>query len=245
MKVLDCCAGVGSFSLGFEAAGIETVAFCEWDKHCRKVLDKHWPDVPKYEDLKELTAEKLRNDGIKDIGIISAGIPCQGYSRAGKRKGRNDDRDLAQTFVELVADIKPTVVITENTEGFIDLGLVPYLDDMEEKGYFSETLSVPSCAIGLPSMERHIWIISTPDKERCKRIAEASVQIITDMQEQFQGSDTRIPDRWQFPAARLCGMGERITGRTHRLEQIGNAAPPKMLEILGTAILGTENVQRT
>ncbi len=240
VALLDCCAGVGSFSLGFEAAGIETVAFCEWDENCREKLDKHWPQVHKYCDLKELTAEKLKHDGIKDIGVISAGIPCQGYSRAGKRKGRDDDRDLAQTFVDLVADIKPAVAVTENTEGFIDAGLVPFLDDLEEKGYFSETLCVPSCAIGLPSLERHVWIISTPDQERCKRIAEKSIQIITDMQEQFQGSDTRIPERWRLPEARVCGVGERIAGRTHRLEQIGNAAPPKMLEIIGTAIMESD-----
>jgi DNA (cytosine-5)-methyltransferase 1 len=64
MKVLDLFSGIGGFSLGLERAGFETVAFCEIDSFCRKVLRKHWPDVPIYEDVCQLTAERLGADGI-------------------------------------------------------------------------------------------------------------------------------------------------------------------------------------
>ena len=236
MKVLDLFSGIGGFSLGLEWAGFETVAFCEYDEACKKVLDKHWPDVPKYTDVRELTAEQLNNDGIRDIGIITGGFPCQPYSRAGKRKASFDDRDMAPEFVRLVEDVKPAFAIGENVQGFVDVGLVPFLDDLEKVGYYTQALSIPSCAVGLPSVERHIWTISTPNEERCKRISERAIQIITDMQGKFQGSDSRIPDRWNLPKARVCGAGEGVAGRMDRLEQIGNSIPPQVVKVIGKAI---------
>jgi len=240
MRVLDLFSGIGGFSLGLERAGMETVAFCEFDEKCRQVLKKHWPDVPQYTDVRTLTAEQLESDGIRDIRIVTGGFPCQPYSVAGDRKASKDDRDMAPEFVRLVEDIKPAIAIGENVEGFINLGLDAFLDDLEARGYYSETLVIPSCAVGLPSMERHVWTISTPDEERCKRITEKSVQILTNMQGQFQGSDTRISDRWSLPEARVCGVGERAAGRMDRLEQIGNSIPPQVVEVIGRAIMETE-----
>ena len=87
MNVLDLFSGIGGFSLGLERAGFKTVAFCEIDPKCRLVLKKHWPDVPIYEDIKELTYERLQRDGIGTIDLLCGGFPCQPFSVAGKQRG--------------------------------------------------------------------------------------------------------------------------------------------------------------
>ena len=94
MNHLDLFSGIGGFSLGLERAGFKTVAFCEIEKYPQKVLRKHWPDVPIYEDVRELTYDRLQSDGITGIDIITGGFPCTDASTArsnndvnGKRKG--------------------------------------------------------------------------------------------------------------------------------------------------------------
>lgn len=88
LKVLDLFSGIGGFSLGLErAGGFETVAFCEIEEYPRRVLAKHWPDVPCYTDVRELSCERLEADGLGGIDIIVGGYPCQPFSTAGQRRG--------------------------------------------------------------------------------------------------------------------------------------------------------------
>jgi len=94
VKVLDLFSGIGGFSLGLERSGMETVAFCEIEKFPQQVLKKHWPEVPIYEDVRKITAEQLRKDGIGTIDVVCGGFPCQPFSQAGKQDGFADDRDL-------------------------------------------------------------------------------------------------------------------------------------------------------
>jgi len=95
LKHLDLFSGIGGFSLGLEATGgFETVAFCDIDQYPRQVLQKHWPHVKQYEDIKELNYERLKADGIDSIDIITGGYPCQPFSVAGRKKGEEDPRHL-------------------------------------------------------------------------------------------------------------------------------------------------------
>jgi DNA (cytosine-5)-methyltransferase 1 len=87
VRVLDLFSGIGGFSVGLERAGMRTVAFCEIDPFCRRVLAKHWPGVPCYEDVRALTAQSLSGDGIGPVDVIAGGFPCQDVSFAGKRAG--------------------------------------------------------------------------------------------------------------------------------------------------------------
>jgi hypothetical protein len=92
LRVLDLFSGIGGFSLGLErTGGFETVAFCEIDPFCRRVLAKHWPNVRQYEDVRTLTADALFRDGIT-VDVITGGFPCQDISIAGKGAGINGSR---------------------------------------------------------------------------------------------------------------------------------------------------------
>jgi len=133
MNVLDLFSGIGGFSLGLERAGHKTVAFCEYDDKCRQVLTKHWPDIPKYTDVRQLTGEQLERDGIESIELICGGFPCQPFSVAGNRAGTTDDRHLWPEYLRLIQEIKPRWVIAENVPGILSMELTDLLVRVENK----------------------------------------------------------------------------------------------------------------
>ena len=163
MKVLDLFSGIGGFALGLERAGMETVAFCEYDEKARLVLNKHWPDVPMYNDVRTLAGEQLEKDGITDIGLICGGYPCQPFSTAGKRQGEADDRHLWPEFFRLIKEIRPTWIIAENVAGHINMGLEDVLADLESEGYQCQTFLIPACAVDAQHRRDRVWIIAHSD----------------------------------------------------------------------------------
>src|SRR5678810_1233635 len=102
---------------------MRTVAFCEIDPFCRRVLAKHWPGVPCYEDVRVLTAQSLSRDGIAPVDVIAGGFPCQDISFAGKRAGLEDARSgLWGEYRRVIGEVRPGYVIVENLPGLLSLG---------------------------------------------------------------------------------------------------------------------------
>ena len=158
IRILDICSGIGGFSLGLESTGgFDTVAFCEFDDFCRKVLNKHWPDVPIYKDLKEIGNEPERI--IQDFDLICGGIPCQPFSVAGKKKGKEDDRHLWPYMYEIIKYKKPTWVIVENVGGFVNVALDDVCLDLEAQGYATQSFIIPACSVEAPHRRDRIWIL--------------------------------------------------------------------------------------
>src|SRR5690606_27634185 len=123
LRVLDLFSGIGGFSLGLErTGGFETVAFCEIEEFPRRVLAKHWPEVPCYHDVRELTADTLRRDGIA-VDVICGGFPCQDISEAGKLGGIEAERSgLWSEIVRLVRELRPQFLIVENVADLLIRG---------------------------------------------------------------------------------------------------------------------------
>lgn len=163
MRVLDLFSGIGGFSLGLGAAGMETVAFCEIQPFCQKVLAKHWPDVPIYSDITALTAERLADDGISDIGLVCGGFPCQPFSNAGKRKGAEDDRHLWPEMLRVIREVQPNIVIGENVAGIINMELDGVLSDLEALGYSCGAFVIPACAVDAGHRRDRAWIVAHSD----------------------------------------------------------------------------------
>ena len=133
--VLDLFSGIGGFSLGLTRAGMRTIAFCEIEEYPRSILRKHWPDVPIFEDVRNLHAEDLP----EAVDLICGGYPCQPFSLAGKRKGKDDDRHLWPEVVRIIRELdattgKPTWGIFENVNGHVSMGLDQVLSDLENVG---------------------------------------------------------------------------------------------------------------
>ena len=124
LNTLDLFAGIGGFSLGLErTGGFRSVAFCEIDKKAQKVLNKHWPDVPVFEDVSALTKEKLDEQGIS-VDVITGGFPCQDISLAGKGAGLEGERSgLWFQFHRLIKEIQPKYAIIENVSALRSRGL--------------------------------------------------------------------------------------------------------------------------
>ena len=161
LQHLDLFSGIGGFSLGLEATGgFETKAFCDIEKYPRQVLQKHWPHVKQYEDIKELNYERLKADGIDSIDIITGGYPCQPFSVAGRKKGEEDPRHLWPEYFRLVKELRPTWVIGENVSGHIKLGLDTVIEDLESEDYAVRPFSISASSIGANHQRERIWILA-------------------------------------------------------------------------------------
>lgn len=163
LRVLDLFSGIGGFSLGLErTGGFETVAFCEIEPFCQKILAKHWPGVPCYDDVRTLTAAS----GIGTVDVICGGYPCQPFSTAGKRAGDKDDRHLWPEVRRLLDEFRPAWFIGENVAGHISLGLDEVLSDLEALNYTARPFVIPACAVDAPHRRDRVWIVSHANESR-------------------------------------------------------------------------------
>ena len=197
LRHLDLFSGIGGFSLGLEATGgFETVAFCDIEEFPRKVLQKHWPGVKQYEDIKELNYEKLKADGLLPIDIITGGYPCQPFSIAGRKKGEKDPRHLWPEYFRLIKELRPTWVIGENVSGHIKLGLDTVLENLESEGYSVRTFSISASSIGANHQRERIWIVANSNSSRNKGEKSRSIREKDEKEERDRQVDstTRFPD---------------------------------------------------
>lgn len=159
MKVLDLFSGIGGFSLGLERAGMETIAFCESDKDCHKVLNKHWPKVPIFNDIKKLNGREF-----KEVSVLCGGFPCQDISVAGKKKGLKGERSgLWYQYLRLISEVRPKYAIIENVSNLRSKGLGQIIKDLWEIGYDCEWHILSASNIGAVHPRERTWIIAYPD----------------------------------------------------------------------------------
>ena len=159
LKVLDLFSGIGGFSLGLESTGyFETVAFCEKDEFCKKVLQKHWSQLKIYDDVRSLHDTKIQAD------VVTGGFPCQAFSQAGLQKGRTDDRWLWNEMFDVIKQVRPRWVIGENVQGIINIeeGMVlrQVQNDLEGEGFKVQCFIIPASGIGAWHNRNRVWILA-------------------------------------------------------------------------------------
>ena len=159
LKVLDLFSGIGGFSLGLESTGyFETVAFCEKDEFCKKVLQKHWSQLKIYDDVRSLHDTKIQAD------VVTGGFPCQSFSQAGLQKGREDDRWLWNEMFDVIKQVRPRWVIGENVQGIVNIenGMVlrQVQDDLEGEGFKVQCFIIPASGIGAWHNRNRVWILA-------------------------------------------------------------------------------------
>lgn len=156
VRHLDLFSGIGGFALACRmVGGIETVAFCEREPYCQRVLAKHWPDVPICNDIHDLKGTEYGT-----IELITGGYPCQPFSLAGKRKGAGDDRHLWPEMRRIVETARPSWVLCENVVGHVTLGLDEVLSDLDSIGYASWAAVIPACAVDAQHRRDRVWIVA-------------------------------------------------------------------------------------
>jgi DNA (cytosine-5)-methyltransferase 1 len=152
---LDLFSGIGGFALAAGWAGFETVGFCDNEPYAQAVLKKHWPNVPIHGDIKTLDGTAYRG-----ISILTGGFPCQPFSNAGKRRGKDDDRYLWPQMLRVIQEARPAWVVGENVAGIIGLALDQVCSDLEACGYEVEPTIIPACGVDAQHRRNRIWIIA-------------------------------------------------------------------------------------
>ena len=166
MTCLSLFSGIGGLDLAAEWAGFETVGQCEWADYPTKVLEKHWPDVPRWRDIRTLTAEDFHErTGLRTVDVISGGFPCQPFSVAGKQKGKGDDRYLWPEMLRVIRELGPRWVVGENVPGILRIAAADVVKDLEREGYNVVVLDFEAAAVGAPHRRERIAFVG--HAERC------------------------------------------------------------------------------
>ena len=167
---LDLFSGIGGFALGLQRTGkFKTIAFCEYDEFCHRVLRKNFGNVPIIKDIKSFDTERFIHEHGRPF-IITGGFPCQPFSQAGLRQGTEDEkgRDLWSEMHRVISSLKPQWVIGENVSGFATLPLVfeRTATDLEASGYQTVCFNIPACATNLKHERQRLWIVAHSESSR-------------------------------------------------------------------------------
>lgn len=257
MNHLSLFSGIGGIDLAAEWAGMKTVAFVEQNKFCQKVLAKHWPHVPIFDDVKTISAKDIH----EPIDIISGGFPCQPFSNAGKQLGAKDDRHLWPEYLRLIQELRPTWVVGENVAGIINLALDDVLADMEALGYATRAFVIPACAVGAQHRRERVFIMGHSSscgcdrkprrrsgkkfKDRYLRMEEISFPNASSIGQQGQGLHGRCFDTKTHPNGKADwtkygGQGnEAIWCAEPDVGRVANGIPARLdrLKSLGNAVV--------
>jgi DNA (cytosine-5)-methyltransferase 1 len=233
VKVLDLFSGIGGFSLGLErTGGFRTVAFCDNSPKCRHLLNHHWPEVPAYDDVCTLTAERLAADGVGPIDAICGGFPCQDISEAGEGAGLAGKRSgLWREFARLIREIRPEFVLVENVSALLTRGLHVVLGDLAAVGYDAVWHCIQAADVGAEHIRDRVWIVGFLPNAAGERLVQCWGQQFAPDGE----AERQVRQRFDQPEPVRVAHG--VPARVDRLHGLGNAVVPEIPYRLGRAIL--------
>ncbi len=247
-------SGVGGLDLGLERAGFEVRWQVEWDQSCLEILERHWPEVPKYEDVQQLSSSTLET-----VDLISGGFPCQPVSVSGKRKGTSDPRWLWPHFARLVGELRPQYVLVENVPALTSQGGAEVLADLVTLGYNAEWHHLPAGAFGATHLRWRFFLVAhsgstAPQLANAARgqewVAPIPLQPEGVSPQDWQvDAEGRLANpliaRWEeaeghpSPPPWIQGMDDGAASRVDRERQIGNAVVPQVAEAVGRWLLAS------
>lgn len=229
MTHVDLFSGIGGFALACRWAGLKTICFVERDPYCRKVLAKHWPDVPVFNDI-----NAFDGTGYSNVTLVTGGPPCQPVSVAGERRGEADDRWLWPEMHRVITETKPRFVLFENVAGIRNMGLDDVLFDLETSGYSTGAVIIPASAIGAQHRRDRCFVLADSVSERQSgswSLGDASDPASYEKGEAIKLGNGRVGQVWSAEP-RLGRVAHGVPHRMERLTALGNAVVPQLCYVL-------------
>jgi len=233
-------SGIGGIELGLQRVGMQIKWMVEYDPYCQKVLEKHWPDVRRYGDVRDITE-------LEYVDLIAGGIPCQPISVAGARMGTDDERWLWPEFRRIIRMVRPEFVLMENVSGLLSINngrlFGGILSDLASCGYDAEWDCIPAAAVGAPHRRDRVFIVAYSQGSGRERILRSNSGgfLSSYWEEVMQALDThssyfqRFDERMGKPA--VFGVDDGIPFKLDRLGCLGNAVVPQVAEAIGKMII--------
>lgn len=246
---LSLFSGIGGLDLAAEWAGFETVGQCEWADYPHAVLQKHWPDVPKWRDIHELTAEDFRKrTGVYSPDVISGGFPCQPFSSSGKRRGKEDDRFLWPEMLRVIQELRPVWVVGENVTGILSMGIEDCLSQLANIGYQGGIFHIPAEAVGAPFVGYRVFIVAAADSklrtsledDRKDRCARKHSPVLREWTPITHNLPVRMESIFDPPNSGVCRNDDGLSEGMDRLKCAGNAVVPQQAYPIFSAIAEIE-----
>lgn len=238
LTFISLFAGIGGFDLGLERAGMKCIAQVEIDPYCRAVLAKHWPDVPRFEDVREVGAHNL-----PAADLICGGFPCQDISNAGKRAGINGERSgLWSEYARIIRELQPAYVVVENVAALLVRGMGTVLGDLAACGFDAQWRMYQASDFGAPHRRQRVFIVAHADQDTDFDFRAANPE--RGDAEDFSWWRGRLDELGAGDGIERCdsyaGIRRTLDGIpnwTHRLGTLGNAVVPQVAEVIGRAIV--------
>jgi DNA (cytosine-5)-methyltransferase 1 len=227
-------SGIGGLDLGLERAGMQVKWQVEIDDYCQKVLAKHWPDVPRFRDVRDCGAHNLA-----PVDLICGGFPCQDISSAGKHVGITGARSgLWAEYARIVGELRPRYVLVENVAALLGRGMGTVLGDLAACGYDAEWQCLPAAAFGAPHIRERVFIIAYPARQYGAVCSDASQSLAAFNRRAARGlaTDTRSSSAWATEP-RICRVVDGLPAGVDRLKGLGNAVVPQVAEWIGRQIV--------
>lgn len=246
MNVLSLFTGIGGLDLGLERAGMTTVGQVEIDPWCRKVLAKHWPEVPRHDDVRT-AVDWWRSAERPAVDLVAGGFPCQPFSHAGRRRGVTDERWMWPAMAAVVRELRPHYVVVENVPALIAdrdaFGWV--LGDLAELGFDAEWSLLSACAVGAPHARDRLLLVAYSDgldgQEGVGAGQERFFARLAGWSRQSQQGPARARawrDRVDWAVEAACIDHRDADGAARRMvEAGGNAVVPQVAEHIGRLIM--------
>lgn len=237
---LSLFSGIGGLDLAAEWAGFTSVGQCEWADFPTKILEKHWPDVPKWRDIHELTGEDFRaRTGLRTVDVISGGFPCQPFSVAGKQEGKEDERYLWPEMLRVIAELKPSFVVGENVPGILRIAASDVVESLEREGYECVLFDFEAAAVGAHHRRERIAFVAHTKGAGIQRHIELCVPKQAEGRREMQphtsyGTEGRLY-KW-IPEPDVGRVANGVPDRVDRIKALGNAVVPQQFYPIFRAI---------
>jgi len=231
LKLIDTFSGIGGFSYAAEklVGGFETVAFVECEPYCQKILKKHWPTVPIYDDIKTYKPEPYSAD------VICGGFPCQDISVAGQGKGITEETrsGLFYELIRVIRLVRPKFIVLENVAAILNNGLGIVLGELAQAGFDCEWACIPASALGACHQRDRWWLVAYPSSVNRRQKGEVQARRNTFTRSSTPNQrDLLSPDWRSYTSEPVLRRGDDgLSNGVHRLKALGNSIVPQVAAI--------------